>query len=296
MLKDKPIKKLFDDPNFSEGFTDVEIGYKGTELNRPIRVGQLRYIVVGTGRCGTVFIAKLLSSIGIPCTHEAIFLYDGMDAALRRLNNQEPLEISEVAKLASQYDEDKGIGWFKSPNDAANIMAESSYMAAPFLDHPCFENVGIIHVVREPMKVINSFVEGFGYFSEEPALEHRKYHEFIYNFLPELRDKSLTPIDRAALYWCNWNQMIERLAKGRKYVCIQVEETPPKKLLAFVNKDAVRGQTYIEKLAPWQEVDKIKCNMKWGLLNVYSALKQIPSIDIRKKVANLYRRYYSIIL
>jgi hypothetical protein len=31
----------------------------------------MRYLVVGTGRCGTVYMAKLLSSVGVPCGHEA---------------------------------------------------------------------------------------------------------------------------------------------------------------------------------------------------------------------------------
>ena len=34
---------------------------------------KLDFLVTGTGRCGTVYMAELLTSLGIPCGHESLF-------------------------------------------------------------------------------------------------------------------------------------------------------------------------------------------------------------------------------
>jgi hypothetical protein len=94
----------------------------------------IKYIVTGTGRCGTMFFAKYLTSAGINCGHELIFTNSGVEAANKNLliNN--------------------------------NVQADSSYMAAPYLSHSLLKNAKIVHLVRDPIKVLNSFVSGYVYF------------------------------------------------------------------------------------------------------------------------------------
>ena len=67
----------------------------------------LRVVVTGTGRSGTGFAARWLTSAGIPCGHEAFFSHRGYDKALVRLDLKYP-----------------------------ELAAESSWMAAPYLDTP----------------------------------------------------------------------------------------------------------------------------------------------------------------
>jgi hypothetical protein len=86
----------------------------------------LKFIVVGTGRCGTRYIAELLTQAGIPCGHE----------------------------------------WVYSPHARRNphiaILGDSSAQAAPFVpDFPGF----VFHQVRHPLRVIGSFL-GFGLFHD----------------------------------------------------------------------------------------------------------------------------------
>ena len=57
----------------------------------------LKYLVTGTGRCGTVYMARILTSIGIPCGHETIFDYRGTRGARKRLFGEEQLRLSFVA-------------------------------------------------------------------------------------------------------------------------------------------------------------------------------------------------------
>ncbi len=174
----------------------------------------LKYLVTGTGRCGTVYFAKLLTSLGIPCGHESIFDWQGIDGALKRLNHEEPKVLSEI----SQYN-------CKSPNwiNPDTIIAESSYMAAPYLDHEIFKETYIVHVVRNPVDVVNSFCNYLDYF-KDPNSPKEEWENFIYTQLPELKDESLTIYDRGCLYYIKWNQMIENKLSNRGYCFHHIED------------------------------------------------------------------------
>jgi len=261
---------------------DPEVSYTGTELVRPCKLKELKYLVVGTGRCGTVYAAKLLSSVGIPCTHEAIFKHDGIEACLERASGRQPLEVSYIAKLASVIEEkEEGISWFRG-NEGQEVVAESSYMAAPYLDNPALKDVAIIHVVRHPMKVINSFVAGFEYFNDWCLImkDFEEYHRFIYGFVPELHNK-MPPAIRCALYWIRWNQMIEEKAKGKRYFLFRVEHDPSK-LFNFLG------------VAPTHYYKNKKSNEKLGLSEIWTNFDQLPEHAVKEELLATYNRYYGM--
>lgn len=182
----------------------------------------IKYIVTGTGRCGTMFMAKFLTSAGINCGHEVIFTNAGLETAKSKLQIYSGLE------------------------------ADSSYMAAPYLRNPILKDAKIIHVVREPMKVINSFVVGYCYFLsgrlnctlgtdwtyEYPpgADPEFKFMRFIYRHVTELYNRSLTPIERAALYYVRWNELIERGCIGRQFLFYPIESDTAN-LAKFIGTD-----------------------------------------------------------
>ena len=159
----------------------------------------LKYIVTGTGRCGTLYAANLLTSIGIPCSHEAIFTNQGLTEAIRILSQKKKLENSLISteKIIVKSNE--------------IILADSSYMAAPFLKR--FQSQNKIHIVRHPKKVVKSFM-AFGYFSDMEPRDHPHnplhlgYEQFIYKHLPELCQK-MPALDRTCLFYVLWNRMIE---------------------------------------------------------------------------------------
>jgi len=167
---------------------------------------QLKYIVTGTGRCGTLYAANLLTSIGIPCSHEAIFTNQGLTESIKILSQKKKIENSLISKEQI----------IVKKNEA--IIADSSYMAAPFLSK--FQSQNKIHIVRHPKKVVKSFI-AFGYFSSEEPQNHSHnpyhlgYEQFIYKHLPELSQKMPT-LDRACLFYVLWNRMIEEFA-GHPY-------------------------------------------------------------------------------
>lgn len=249
--------------------------YRGAELNKPIKMGEFKCMVVGTGRCGTVNLAKVLSSAGLNCGHESIWKYDGLEPALDRINGKKPLEISLIAKLASYSDEENNISWFPKGEDIV-LEGDSSYMAAPFLNHSCFDNVIIIHVVREPIKVINSFL-GFGYFAEDifKNEHHRRYLDFMYTHVPELRE-SMPAIDRAALYYIKWNKMIEERAKAR--IFHRIGSSP----LKIINKLGLKNATY--------KNDKL--NHKEGVISKCRNYADIKNVGIRNELIKMANSYF----
>lgn len=178
---------------------------------------RLRYVVTGTGRSGTVYLARLLTAAGLPCGHESFFTPWGLDMARARLAGHAPVYSSAISVEA-------GGDWVPKPDE---LVADSSYMAAPYLYSDLLEGACIIHAVRHPIAVINSFVLGLGYFLEPQPTDI--WHEFIYGILPELR-QHWHPLERAALYYARWNRVIEWLAGGKDYFFMRLEDGPDRLL------------------------------------------------------------------
>ena len=134
----------------------------------------LRFVITGTGRCGTGFMAQVFLSAGVNCGHEAIFRHNSCDASLEWMEMQPEFE------------------------------ADSSWMAAPCLGMPELENATIIHLVRHPKKVIDSYVR-MGFFNDPNVVGYVRY---MHNALPILH-KYDDPIHKAGALYLGWNGMIE---------------------------------------------------------------------------------------
>ena len=178
---------------------------------------RLQYVVTGTGRSGTVYLANLLTASGIPCGHESIFTPWGLEEARARLGGRIPIDVSLISRQSCG-------AW--QPN-LADLVADSSYMAGPYLDDELLHDTRIIHAVRHPLAVINSFVVGLGYFLEPEATDG--WHVFIFEHLPEL-GQHWHPLERAALYYVRWNQLIERRARRENYFFVRLEDGPSRLL------------------------------------------------------------------
>lgn len=189
----------------------------------------LQYLVTGTGRCGTVYLAKLLTSLGIPCGHESIFDYQGLDSAVKRLKGETRLELSFVSQCeVVNYKYYEKPSWLR----LEEIVAESSYMAAPYLSHPLLERTKKIHVVRDPIKVVSSFCDYLDYF--RPNNQNANGYELnIYRIFPALMDIN-KQYERACLFYVLWNELIEsqhvdlfiRIEDGDEAICHFVGKEP----------------------------------------------------------------------
>jgi len=147
----------------------------------------LELVVTGTGRSGTGYAARWLTSVGIPAGHEAFFDHRGLEHALRML-----------ASRGEHY------------------RAECSWEAAPFLDSQPLRDALVVHQVRHPKRVIESCLR------VPPGITPH-YERYLEKHLTlVLRYK--TELDKAACRWVHWNQMIEEAAQGREHYFWRVED------------------------------------------------------------------------
>jgi hypothetical protein len=177
----------------------------------------LKYIVTGTGRCGTVYAARLLTSVGIPCGHESAFDWSGSVSAGLRMLRRSPLNLS----YASTHKRLPSGLWVEEPKwlaDPQLILADSSYMAAPFVAN--YRDIKVIHLTRHPVRVVNSFCNYLDYFQKEEP--QNNYETFIHEHVSGLRSQDC-PYDRAALYYVEWNKLIE---KREDAIRIRIEDCP----------------------------------------------------------------------
>lgn len=162
---------------------------------------KLKYLVTGTGRCGTLNVAHNLTKAGMHCGHESIFDLGGIEKAEERLNGEKAIFASDI----STKFKDNSL-WF----DPLLMKADSSYMAAPFLGNDLLKDTTIIHLTRDPLKVISSFVKNLKYFHDL----NTDWEKFICRHLPSIRNYE-DPIERACEYYIQWNKMITSHAEIR---------------------------------------------------------------------------------
>ena len=191
-------------------------------------------IVTGTGRCGTGYLAQVLTSVGVNCTHEGVF-NPHVPGETGRLPTEE--ELRERARLNK---ENAWWGW----------QAESSWLAAPYLTVPELEDCKIVHLVRHPKRVIDSQLR-IRLFTEDvyPA-----FYLYKLQFLPELADFE-NPFHEAAYFYVQWNRMIEPHADYR----VRVEKDSTLGLLdrlgiEWREKQLFSNRTYNSRVG-WRDSD-----------------------------------------
>lgn len=140
----------------------------------------INYIAVGTGRCGTGYISKLLTSGGIACGHEKIFTYLGV----------------------------------RNPKSTGSkLVADSSLYAAPFFDHPIIKNATIIHVMRNPINILNSYLR-LNIVAKIRSGDLGGARNFMQHHEPALLGAS-NIVDAIALWIINWTKKIEKAPQHR---------------------------------------------------------------------------------
>lgn len=236
---------------------------------------KLDYLITGTGRCGTVYCAKYLSAAGIPCGHEAVFDHRGLNMALSRLDGFESVVLSEASQM--RFHPDGTITRLQAYVDPTRLRAESSYLAAPYLDHARLKDTQMVHVVRNPVAVIQSFCYYLNYFSYHMPCPWnditRRYENVIYAVLPELMNSALLPVERCAMYYILWNRMIQDKLKNRNHLFLKIEDASVK-LGEFIGRPAPAVQqdenTFYKKDCPKFSPDCLSSKHVRSELETYS--------------------------
>lgn len=130
----------------------------------------IRFVVTGCGQSGTMFTSKLLTAVGLECTHETVFSGWGADY--------------------------ETVPDWRSPAH----LGDSSFSAVPFLDE--LSGVTVVHLVRPPLDQIGAVV-GQGLLDQVPA---PPWVSFIHHHIGVLDVPAGVP--RAAAYWVRWNELV----------------------------------------------------------------------------------------
>lgn len=230
---------------------------------------KLDYLIAGTGRSGTVYMARLLTSLGINCGHEAIFNHEGLSNAIKIILEKKPLVTSHCSRHDILNKEQPINKWL----DDSKIRAESSYLAVPYLESALFKKTKIIHSVRHPLKVISSHIKDIDFFNFENE-KFKVWINFILKFLPEIKDID-NNIERACYYYINWNKMIEKHAHFRH----KVEDECSDELLNFLNVERTENIFTNTKINSWNKREEDL------------SIDQIPNGSIKKELIELARKY-----
>jgi|SRR6185312_14959507 len=179
-----------------------------------------RFVFTGTGRCGTGFASRVLNYAGVKCGHEEVF---------------GPWSDYQVKHLLEN----------------SNFEAVSSWLAAPRLGWDCFKHSRIIHLVRDPIQVINSILS-INLFSAEVSAEYRN---FAYRHLPEIRSLD-SDLKKTVAFYVLWNKLIERNIPVQGAILFRVEDGPfsllrkigisTEKVFTFNKYNSVRRQTNVQ--------------------------------------------------
>lgn len=239
---------------------------------------KLKYLVTGTGRCGTVYMARFLTEIGITCGHEAVFGPKGIDDATEKLTKDSPqLATSNCSK-------DGDASWF----DSNNVMAESSYMSAPYLDHPLLEDTKVIHLIRDPLLVLSSWFSDIHFFRSPSCTLFPQqlgyYQEFIMSHIPRINEEE-TEIEKTARYIIEWTKMIKNSKKEK--LLVKIENYPYFSLTNFLSVENQLNLGEIEKL-------KNKKINSWAVREKDLTFSDIPEGQTKMEFIELYKKYYGI--
>lgn len=231
----------------------------------------LKYIVTGTGRCGTTYMARLLTSLGFMCGHESIFGTGGLVVAENRIYFNDKIETS-LCSVKNVVIDQEYERWF----DPSLIQAESSYLAAPFLCGKLLKDTKIIHVVRNPLNVLSSFLYDLNFFDYENLDIWKNY---VLKHLPNIIDIE-NKIERACYYYIRWNQMIENSKYTKEYFFHKVENKCTKELCDFLQIEQPDSFFADSNMNSWKK------NRQETLY-----LKDIPDGPIKKDFIEMIVRY-----
>ena len=124
------------------------------------------FIIIGTGRSGTKYVADYLTAAGHKCHHESFFTVDGPA--------------------------------YRSGQDEHSEEGDASWLAVPYLP---IDGIRVAHQTRNPLDVIKSLLK-IGFFHPEHYERHRRFIDFAIKYF----ETSDTPLQSATRWYIEWNK------------------------------------------------------------------------------------------
>lgn len=165
-----------------------------------------KFIITGCGRSGTTYIAKLLTDLGCPCSHEEYF-----PAKLPKL-----IYLPVFHKLA--YIPFYKITKLRWPT---HHRGEAAWQAAGFLDL-LPSDVAVLHQIRHPLDFIRSRQKkGVVYGRLRSMFTDVEHYQTKHDFAALPLEKQVSYL---AQFWIEWNQLVEKRVGDHPYLRYRVED------------------------------------------------------------------------
>lgn len=198
----------------------------------------MKLLVTGTGRTGTVWLTHALVAAGVPARHEVAF------------------------SIARHGD----VPW----------QAEVSWLAAPYL--PMRDHVHVVHLVRHPLDCIRSRA-AWGSFNDVGGhgIDRRIKGNWAIQHCYAIKSGK-TVIERAAIHWVRWNEMIHARQPGAELARLEDLDLPTilrwaRVVTPYAHLDALPEPVNHAPTTPalvWEDVAKIPG--VWSLAKRYGYL------------------------
>ena len=219
------------------------------------------FLVTGCGRSGTRYVADLFTAIGVPCGWERI------------LN---PMKAPEHRARDYKYCLHK-----------LGIYGDSNWLAVPYMKR-IPRDVRVIHLVRDPLKVIRSFLY-LRFFGDDHI--HCGYQgDRCHTILPSTHVRGLdaypSAIERCMAYWVGWNRLCEHWAAEFECVRVRLEDLlfRPVRTIQML-ADFIAGPT--TPPASWPKNRHKRLSYTEGLFT----WDHLPAGWLRDEVQQLAKRY-----
>jgi len=192
---------------------------------------ELKYLVTGLPKGATTYMCRLLTSLNIMCGHESIFKPQGLEHAKKIIKGEIEPTTSYCSLVDLKTNKKRDFEF-----DSKKIIAESSYMSAPYLNDHFLKNTKIIFVVRDPWNTLTSFFLCARMWND-PIKESKPYIDFCEKNIPNI-DPTESPLNKCVHFMIKWHEIIEKKLKDNKdYIIFKSEEKINNELLDFLKKE-----------------------------------------------------------
>ena len=155
-------------------------------------------LYTGTGMCATGAHAAYTTAAGIKCGHERVFGPYGYGKALTKMRKR------------------------------SCFRAESSWLAAPYLEEPELSETLVVHLVRHPARVMEAM--------SRVTVRSGRYWVYAMQWCPRLEEFGRSWTGFACRYVA-WNRLIERKAANHRRICWKVDGADPRDLMRMLRDE-----------------------------------------------------------
>lgn len=180
----------------------------------------MKFLIVGTGRCGTTYCTEVLKAAGLNVSHQTLFTFEKLDAWKSRPPTQVEKQEMERFKV--------DIPIYDPYWEWGDLDGEASFMAVPYLERikNYVPDLKIIHIWRDEYLVVDSWLRS-GVFGDQMAEIYPHFNSLLTD---PFHDRG--PRERATNFYNTWI----RTANEHADTTLHIHDANPAQLIQAVGR------------------------------------------------------------